>query len=134
MSLTRGGRPEARYEWIRRPSRIRSNSGSGTGINASVLMASSKWANRRRARASASSSAAGQKWMTKSTSDDRDRDLAVGDLHVVAHDAHLRIEHRLAGGDVVLPGMPGATQDAAFLAVLELVHGAGQRGADDPAE
>ena len=25
----------------------------------------------------------GQKWMTKSTSGDRDRDLAVGDLHVV---------------------------------------------------
>src|SRR6478672_6904689 len=72
--------------------------------------------------------------MTKSTSGDRDRDLAVGDLHVVAHDAHLRIEDGLAGGDVVLPGMPWAAQNAAFLAVLELVDGPRQRGADDPTE
>src|SRR5262249_6462227 len=65
---------------------------------------------------------------------DGDRDLAITHLDGIADDAHVGIEDRRTGGDVVFPGVPGTAQDPPFLTVPILVHGRWQGGADDAAQ
>src|SRR5690242_20213046 len=68
--------------------------------------------------------------MMKSTLTDGDRDFAGHDRQRVRHHAHPPVEYRLASGDAVPPRMAGIALDAAFQAVLKLVHIRRQGGAN----